>query len=86
MYKIYFTKKAEKELDRLSSIDIKQTLAKIAKLKSPLISSLDIKKLVGVPGFYRLRSGKIRVIYEMDEDKKEIWIRKVGYRGSIYRT
>lgn len=85
MYKIYFTKKAEKELDRLSSIDIQATLLKVTKLTFPFPVNLDIKRLVGITGFYRLRIGKVRVIFEVDEVKKEIWIRKLGYRGGIYR-
>lgn len=84
MYKIYFTRKAEKELLHLSSIDRESVLEKI-----PLLSSskahLDIKKLVNVTSFYRLRIGKVRVIFEIFENKKQLWIRKVGYRGSVYR-
>lgn len=84
MYKIYFTRKAEKELLHLSSIDRESVLEKI-----PLLSSskarLDIKKLVNAAGFYRLRVGKVRVIFEILGDRKQLWIRKVGYRGSVYR-
>lgn len=85
MYKIYFTKKAEKELDKLSSIDTQSTLLKVTKLTFPFPVNLDIKRLVGITGFYRLRIGKVRAIFEVDEIKKEIWIRKIGYRGGIYR-
>jgi len=85
VYKIYFTKKAEKELDKLSSIDTQSTLLKVTKLTFPFPVNLDIKRLVGITGFYRLRIGKVRAIFEVDEIKKEIWIRKIGYRGGIYR-
>lgn len=85
MYKVYFTKKSEKELSRLSSPDIKRVLIKLAFLSSPFSTNLDIKKLVNVPRFFRLRIGKARIIFEIVEDKKEVWIRKIGYRGGIYR-
>lgn len=87
MYKIFVTKKAEKELDKLSSSDIKQVVKKIPQLSSPFkTGNMDIKKLSGIRGFYRLRIGKIRIIFEIDEDKREIWIRKIGYRSRVYRS
>ena len=83
MYKIYFTNKAEKELGKLARIDIDRILEKLPHLseKSP---NLDIKKLINQNNFYRLRIGKTRIIFEIDDNRKEIWIRKVGYRGGIY--
>lgn len=84
MYKVYFTARAEKELDKLAGIDTQRTLDKISLLKSPFTSNLDIKKLINTPDFYRLRVGKARIIFEIVEKKKEVWIRKIGYRGGIY--
>lgn len=85
MHKIFFTKKAEKELNYLSSIDKKRILEKIHQLAFPFSLNLDIKKLINISGFYRLRIGKIRIIFEIIQKKKEIWIRKIGYRANIYR-
>lgn len=85
MYKVLFTKKAEKGLDKLALKDIKSTLKKVSKLNYPFPKNFDIKGIVDVKGFYRLRSGKVRVIFEIDEKKGKIWIRKIGYRGGIYR-
>lgn len=92
MFKIFFTKKAEKELDRLSSIDINRILEKLPSLSSFFVpesatqtTSLDIKKMSGVSGFYRLRLGKTRVIFEVIIKKEVIWIRKIGYRKDVYR-
>jgi len=85
MYEVYFTKKSDKDLSKLTSKDTKRILQKISKLTFPFPKNLDIKPIVGVKGFYRLRSGKLRVIFEADKEKKEIWIRKVGYRGGIYQ-
>ena len=31
----------------------------------------------GTPGFYRLRSGSVRAIFEILEKQKEIWVRKL---------
>lgn len=83
--KTLFSKKAEKELTHLASLDAKRILAKISLLNFPLPSQLDIKPIKGAKDFYRLRVGKTRAIFEIDLEKKEVWIRKIGYRGGVYR-
>ena len=85
IFKVFLTKRVDKEISKLSSRDIKSTLIKITKLNYPFPANLDIKALAGVKGFYRLRTGKVRVIFEVDQKKKEIWLRKVDYRSRIYR-
>lgn len=85
MYKVLFTRKSERELDRLAKRDAKNLLKKLSKLTYPLPSNLNIRKITRVKGFYRLRIGNIRVLFEVDFKRKEIWIRKVGYRGGFYR-
>lgn len=84
MYKIFFTARSQKELSRLASVDMNRILPKISLLSSPFSHNLDIKKLVNCPDFYRLWGGQVRVIFEIDVTKKEVWIRKIGYRGRVY--
>ena len=84
MHRVFFTRKSEKDLQKLSPRDAKRVITKIQKLNFPFPANLDIKNIVGVEEFYRLRIGKIRVIFEIDKKRKEIWIRKIGYRGGIY--
>ncbi len=83
-YKIFFTKKSEKNLTRLASFDAKNIIRRLQQLDVPFPNSLDIKKMSGTPGFYRLRSGSVRAIFEILEKQKEIWVRKIDYRGNIY--
>jgi len=85
MYKILITSKAEKQLNRLTREDARRITKEILKLSSPLRRNLDVKKITGQKDFYRLRAGRIRVIFEVNKRRKEIWIRKVGYRGGIYK-
>ncbi|PIP63340.1 type II toxin-antitoxin system mRNA interferase toxin, RelE/StbE family [Candidatus Roizmanbacteria bacterium CG_4_9_14_3_um_filter_33_18] len=86
MHKIILTKNAKKELTHLVKKEITIVLNKIYLLDSPFPQNLNIKKLTGSKYFFRLRVGKIRVIFELDNNKKEIWIRKIGYRKDIYRS
>lgn len=85
MYKALFTRKAEKELDKLARHDAKRVVKKLQKLTYPFPKNMDIRKLKGTEGFYRLRVGKLRVIFEVDSQQEEIWIRKAGYRGGFYK-
>jgi len=83
-YKVFYTSKAEKQLTKLSQTDIPKVIQKIGKLNVPFPVNLDIRKMVNTPNFYRLRAGKVRVIFEILDTSKEIWIRKIKYRGSVY--
>lgn len=84
MYKILLTKKSLKELDKLASVDIKRILLVLKSFSYPFSSKYDIKKMAGGIDFYRLRIGNIRILFELDHKQKEIWVRKIAYRGSIY--
>ena len=47
---------------------------------------LDIKKMKGEwEGFYRLRMGKIRVIFTVSLDSADVEIYTIGTRGDIYK-
>lgn len=83
-YAIFFTKKSEKDLTHLAVHDAKNIVRRLRQLDIPFPINLDTKKMSGAPGFYRLRSGSTRAIFEVLEDRKEIWIRKIDYRGNIY--
>jgi len=52
--------------------------------KNPLSKELDVKKLATSKRSFRLRIGNFRVIFEVDFEKKIIYIHEVGFRGSIY--
>lgn len=57
---------------------------RLKKLKQdPYVEGADVKKLKGYgSNAYRLRFGKIRIIYEIVE--KEVEIIDIDYRGNIY--
>ena len=46
---------------------------------------LDIKKMKGVEGVFRLRSGKIRIIYQVKESELLILVITAGFRGDVYK-
>ena len=50
-------------------------------------NDLDIKKMKGKwEGFYRLRIGKLRVIFKTDLVLKNIEVYIIGFRGDVYKN
>jgi len=46
----------------------------------------DIKKLHGeYKGHYRLRIGKIRIIFKIDFEGQLIYVKKADFRGDVYK-
>ena len=42
-------------------------------------------KLAGASGFWRIRSGDYRIIYQIQKDRLVITVVKVGHCGDVYR-
>jgi mRNA interferase RelE/StbE len=51
---------------------------------SPFPAKLDIKKLQGIDNYYRIRVGKIRIIYQVVEKEILIIVFKIGKRENVY--
>ena len=48
--------------------------------------SVDIKKLKGDwQGFYRIRKGKLRIIFELSFDEHLIYVARIDQRGNVYK-
>jgi mRNA interferase RelE/StbE len=66
-YRLFIEKKAQKQLDNLN-LSVKENLKEnILKLKGGFLPELDIKKLKGYKNHYRLRIGKYRILFELQE-------------------
>lgn len=85
VYQIFLTKDSKKELDGLMTDEKKKILSKILLLDFPFSNLLNIKKMSGVDDLFRLKTGKIRAIFFIDDKLKKIIIRKIGYRKDVYR-
>jgi len=85
MYKIFFAGKSSKEITKLSTINKKRVADKLQQLDYPFSNSLDITKMSGEDDYFRIRVGDIRIIFLINHKTKEIIIRKVASRGSVYK-
>jgi mRNA interferase RelE/StbE len=81
-YSISFSPQAVKDLENLDKVLRKQLIATIEKLEeSPQYYGKRLKDI----GLWSLRSGKYRVIFEIDDKRVEVRIHAIGHRKKIYR-
>ena len=66
-YKVFLEKEAQKQLEALNSSIVKTIKEKFSKLQSGFSPELDIKKLKGYKNHYRLRVGRYRILFELQE-------------------
>jgi mRNA interferase RelE/StbE len=84
VYKIVTTKSFAKALARIPMKWQKRIVRKIKDVAAdPYGQHNNVTKLQGRDG-YRLRVGNWRVIYELHDDRLELWVLDVGARGGIY--
>ncbi|MCC6297849.1 MAG: type II toxin-antitoxin system RelE/ParE family toxin [Anaerolineales bacterium] len=82
-YQVILKRSAEKELDALQANIRDRILKRLLTLEeNPRPSG--IKKLQGQES-YRLRVGDYRVLYDIDDKAKQIFILGVGHRREVYR-
>jgi mRNA interferase RelE/StbE len=85
MYRILFTKSADKTLRRMprdTAQRIRERLDLVAA--DPYARSPNVTKLQNRPG-YRLRVGDWRVLYEIEGEELIILVLRIGTRGEVYR-
>ncbi|OIN58494.1 type II toxin-antitoxin system RelE family toxin [Arsenicibacter rosenii] len=81
-YQILLSRKAQKQLDKLSDLVANPILNAIAELADDPRPD-GCKKLKGRDG-YRIRIGRYRVIYEIFDTELVIDVIAVGHRKDIY--
>jgi mRNA interferase RelE/StbE len=91
--KLRFSKSAVKFLAKIDTKDVNRIREKLANLLHLIeeqgiipFTELDIKKLRGDwDGFFRLRVGKIRIIFTVDSDADEVLVYEIDFRGDVYK-
>ena len=82
-YKIFFKKSVWKDFESIPKNNLKKILKNIETLgKNPRPQGC--RKLSGQERF-RLRQGRYRIIYSIQDDELTVWVVKVGHRKDIYR-
>lgn len=81
-YKIFFKHSVWKDLKSIPDKDLTTILACIESIGANPRQS-GCKKLSGQEK-YRLRYGRCRILYTIQDDELIIWIVKVGHRKDVY--
>lgn len=82
-YKIYIKPTAVKELQKIPKRDVNKIIEKIRSLSSnprpPGCEKLSADEK------YRVRQGRYRIVYSIEDDKLVVLIIKIGHRKDVYR-
>ncbi len=82
-YSIFFKKSVEKDLKAISKKELKKIINRIEGLaEEPRPQGCE--KLTGQER-YRLRQGRYRIVYSIQDNELTVWVVKVGHRKDIYR-
>jgi len=82
-YKIFFKKSVQKDFNAIPKKDLKKILDRIEALaEDPRPPGCE--KLTGQQR-YRLRQGRYRILYSIQDDELTVWVVKVGHRKDVYR-
>ena len=86
-WRIDYSRDAEKFIEKQNiRLDVREELKKfLMKIKGEN-GNIDIKKLSGEwEGYYRLRKGKLRIIFEPNKTDKVLFVERIDFRGDVYK-
>ena len=83
-YKICFRESVEKDFNAIPKKDLEKILRRIEALsENPRPPGCE--KLTGRER-YRVRQGRYRILYSVQDEVLTIWIVKVGHRKDVYKA
>jgi mRNA interferase RelE/StbE len=82
-YRIFFKGSVEKDLSGIPKKDVRKTLNRIKALENDPRPP-GYEKLTGRER-YRLRQGRCRIVYSIQDDELTIWVVKIAHRKDVYR-
>ena len=82
-FDIFFKESVWKDLKKIPQKDLRKILKKIANLSDDPRPD-GCEKLSGKE-HYRLRQGRYRIVYSIQDNELTVWVVKIGHRKEIYR-
>lgn len=82
-YKIHFRESVEKDFRTTPKKDVKKILQRIELLAAEP-RPLGCEKITDQER-YRVRQGRYRIVYPIQDDEFTVWIVKIAHRKDIYR-
>ena len=84
-YKLLIKHSAGKELAAVDSKPGRQRIVSRIQGLSESPRRHGSEKLAGYSDRYRIRQGNFRIVYHIDDGKREVTIYKIGNRKDVYR-
>jgi mRNA interferase RelE/StbE len=82
-YRVYFKESVQKDFSTIPKKDVQKILRRIETLaKDPRPPGHE--KLTGRER-YRIRQGRYRILYSVQDRELAVWVVKVGHRKDVYR-
>jgi len=82
-YEVLFKESVWKDLRKIPKTNLKKILSRIDKLKNNP-RPIGCEKLTGQE-LYRVRQGKYRIVYSIQDNELTVWVIRVGHRSNVYR-
>jgi mRNA interferase RelE/StbE len=83
VYSLFFKESVQNDLDAIPKKDLRRILNRIKSLAGEPRPQ-GSEKLTG-QGRYRLRQGRYRIVYVIQDEQATVTVVKVGHRKDIYR-
>ena len=84
-YSVNYEPEAVNDLDQLTQTTRVRILKKIEWLNNNFDQISPLPLTGNLSGFYKLRIGDYRVIYEFDKENQIIYVNRIGHRREIYQ-
>jgi mRNA interferase RelE/StbE len=82
-YELFFKASVQKDFSSIPEKDLKGILSRIEKLANDPRPT-GCEQLTGGER-YRLRQGRYRIVYSIQDDEHTVWVVKIGHRKDVYR-
>ena len=82
-YKIYFRESVRKDLSVIPKKEVQKILHRIEALSEDP-GPPGCEKLTGEER-YRIRQGRYRILYSIQDEELTVWVVKIGHRKDVYR-
>lgn len=86
-WKIGYSRDAEKFINKHDIREkVRNALNKFLRGMKGESVNIDLRKLTGDwEGYYRIRIGNIRIIFDISKESRVIFVKKVDHRGDVYK-
>jgi mRNA interferase RelE/StbE len=82
-YEIYFRESVWKDIKKIPKTDLRNIFKKINGLSDDP-RPVGCEKLTGQER-YRLRQGRYRIVYSIQNKELTVWVVRIGHRKDVYR-